>query len=153
MATYEVKQATIEDLHDLADIFNQYRVFYGQESNVDQARCFLFERFEHRESIIFIVRESSSNVIGGFTQLYPSFSSISLERLFILNDLFVREESRKHGIGQLLLDAAKTYAQQMNAKGLGLSTAIDNHQAQRLYERNGYEKDEAFYHYFLRITK
>ncbi|MCY9764344.1 GNAT family N-acetyltransferase [Paenibacillus alvei] len=153
MATYEVKQATIEDLPELVDIFNQYRVFYRQESNVDQAQRFLFERFEHRESIIFIVKESSSNVIGGFTQLYPSFSSISLERLFILNDLFVREEYRKQGFGQLLLDAAKTYAQQMNAKGLELSTEIDNFQAQRLYEGNGYEKDEVKYHYFLRVRR
>ncbi|MCY7487740.1 GNAT family N-acetyltransferase [Paenibacillus alvei] len=153
MATYEVKQATIEDLPELVDIFNQYRVFYRQESNVEQAQRFLFERFEHRESIIFIVKESGSNVIGGFTQLYPSFSSISLERLFILNDLFVREEYRKQGFGQLLLDAAKTYAQQMNAKGLELSTEIDNFQAQRLYEGNGYEKDEVKYHYFLRVRR
>lgn len=153
MTAYGVKLATIEDLHELAEIFNLYRVFYGQDSNVEHASRFLFERFEHRESVVFIARDHDTKEIAGFTQLYPSFSSISMERTYILNDLFVRSEHRKQGIGQLLLEAAENYAQQMNAKGLELSTAIDNEQAQRLYERNGFERDEEYFHYFLRVRK
>ncbi|MGF7050621.1 ribosomal protein S18 acetylase RimI-like enzyme [Paenibacillus sp. DS2015] len=146
---YEVNQSTIEDLHEISELFNEYRIFYGQESNVEQALKFLFERFEHRESIIFVVRDVSENNIVGFTQLYPVFSSVSMERSLILNDLYVTQEYRKQGVAQLLLDEAKKYAKQIKAKGLALSTAIDNQQAQRLYERNGYTKDQQYYHYYL----
>lgn len=144
---YTVYQATIEDLDELAVLFNEYRIFYGQQSNVEKAREFLFERFEHRESIIFAIRDH--NQLRGFTQLYPVFSSISLERSLILNDLYVLEEYRSQGLGQRLLEEARRYALQIKAKGIELSTGIHNLQAHRFYERNGYVKDQEFLHYFL----
>lgn len=151
MNTLFVKQATIEDLEEIVPLFNEYRIFYSQVSDLEGARAFLFDRFVLRESIIFIVKESKSGKLFGFTQLYPSFSSISMKRSWILNDLYVLDEYRKRGVAQLLLDSARIYAKQTNAKGLGLSTAIDNERAQRIYDRNGYKKDKEFYHYYLRL--
>ncbi len=146
-----VKQATIDNLEEIAYLFNEYRIFYKQESDLEGARCFLFDRFEHRESIIYIANEGESNKTIGFTQLYPSFSSVSMMRSWILNDLFVVNEYRSRGVAQLLLDSARLYTEQTKAKGLGLSTAIDNIKAQRIYERNGYKRDNEFYHYYLSL--
>ena len=87
----------------------------------------------------------------GFTQLYPSFSSISMKRSWILNDLYVVEDYRRRGVAQLLLESAKGYAKQVKSKGLGLSTANNNLNAQRIYERNGYKQDEEFIHYYLTL--
>ncbi|MFX3635164.1 MAG: N-acetyltransferase family protein [Candidatus Pristimantibacillus sp.] len=145
----EIKQASMEDLKDLAEIFNHYRMFYGQDSDVEGAELFLFDRFVNRESIMFIARDIVKKQIIGFTQLYPSFSSISMKRSIILNDLYVIESYRKQGIAQLLLDEAKKYMIWIKAKGLELSTALDNTQAKRLYEKNGYIKDDEYAHYFL----
>ncbi|OZB99068.1 GNAT family N-acetyltransferase [Paenibacillus sp. XY044] len=142
-----VRQAGLEDLKELADIFDLYRIFYGQESDVEGAATFLFERMEHRESVIMIAEEQGR--IAGFTQLYPVFSSISMKRSYILNDLYVREEYRKQGIARLLLEAARQYAKLARAKGLSLSTAVTNVQGQRLYEQSGYVRDEQFIHYDL----
>jgi ribosomal protein S18 acetylase RimI-like enzyme len=147
----EVRQATVEDVNDLAGLFNLYRIFYGQESDEDQARLFLFERMVHRESVIFIVRVKESKKMIGFAQLYPTFSSISIQRSWVLNDLFVLEEYRRQGIAQCLLDEAKKYASLTRAKGIGLSTAKDNESAQRLYKRNGYKKNDLFYQYYLSV--
>lgn len=90
-----IHQATIEDLDKLAHIFDEYRMFYGQQSNVEQAREFLFDRFEHSESVIFVAKVEGQEEIIGFTQLYPSFSSVSLKRSWILNDLYVMGSYRK----------------------------------------------------------
>ncbi|BDA78162.1 N-acetyltransferase [Leptospira kobayashii] len=147
--TYDTRHATIEDLDQLTEIFDLYRIFYKQKSDLPAAKAFLFERFEHRESVILIVIDSEKDKIVGFTQLYPVFSSLSIERSLILNDLYVLEAYRKKGIAQLLINAAKRYGKQIKAKGLGLSTAADNKQAQSVYERNGFEKDNEFYHYFV----
>ena len=144
-----IREALLEDLHELAAIFDLYRIFYGQETDVEGAAAFLFERMEHRESVILIAEDVEQGRIAGFTQLYPAFSSISMKRSYILNDLYVREEYRRQGIARLLLEAAKGYAKLARAKGLSLSTAVTNVRAQQLYEQSGYVRDEQFIHYDL----
>ncbi|MGZ7440472.1 GNAT family N-acetyltransferase [Paenibacillus sp. TH7-28] len=146
-----IKQAGQEDLEGLAVLFNEYRIFYEQTSDMEGATRFLSERLSRNESVVFLAVDQVNQTPVGFTQLYPSFSSISMNRLWVLNDLYVREEYRKQGAGKLLLEAARTYALQTNAKGLELSTAIANERAQRLYEKSGYIKDTEFYHYFLTL--
>ncbi|WP_206098499.1 GNAT family N-acetyltransferase [Paenibacillus montanisoli] len=144
--------ATIQDLEELSVLFDQYRQFYDQPSDLDGAKRFLKERFIHRQSVIFaaVTCDEDKRMIG-FTQLYPTFSSISMQRSWILNDLYVAEAYRSAGAGQLLLDAAKQYGELTESKGIELSTAQDNRVAQRLYERNGYEKDETYLHYFRKL--
>ncbi|TFE19667.1 GNAT family N-acetyltransferase [Cohnella luojiensis] len=146
-----INQATINDLDELVYLFDQYRIFYIQASDLAGARQFLFDKFEHRESVLFIAREMANNQIIGFTQLYPTFSSISMKRAWILNDLFVLEDYRNRTVAKLLLEHAKEYAIQTHAKGIELSTAYDNVRAQGLYEKLGYKKDEEYYHYYLTL--
>lgn len=140
-----VRQASIEDLSQLTGLFDGYRQFYGQTSDIDAARRFLSDRFEHQQSIIFI---ASDNGVGlGFTQLYPSFSSALMRRTLILNDLFVIPKARKRGVAKALLSAATDYARQIGALRLSLSTANDNLSAQTLYEADGWVKEAAFISY------
>lgn len=146
----EIYQATIEDLEGVSNLFNLYRVFYERTSNIEGAKKYIGERLENEDSVIFVVRNSQKYV--GFTQLYPTFSSLSMKQAWILNDLFVVPEARKHGIGEMLLHKAKEFAIQTGAKSISLSTATDNTAAQRLYEKNGYERDAQYYHYELDVS-
>ncbi|MGZ8524940.1 MAG: GNAT family N-acetyltransferase, partial [Chitinophagaceae bacterium] len=82
-----IRQATIADLDQLSMLFAQYRVFYEQPFEPGKAKQFLRERLSREESIVFIVLENDQ--YAAFTQLYPSFSSVSLAKIWILNDLFV----------------------------------------------------------------
>jgi ribosomal protein S18 acetylase RimI-like enzyme len=147
----EIFQATIEDLEGVSNLFNLYRIFYQQESDLESAKTYIKERIENKESVLFVVKDKQNYV--GFTQLYPAFSSISLKRAWILNDLYVDKKARKQGVGELLLHKAKEYAIETGAKSLSLSTAPDNHSAQRLYEKNGYKRDDQFYHYELDLSE
>ncbi|WP_010275385.1 GNAT family N-acetyltransferase [Paenibacillus senegalensis] len=149
--SFNVKQATMENLNELAAMFNEYRAHYEQESDLEGARQFLIDRLEHKESVIFLITDMEKDSGVGFTQLYPSFSSLSMKRIWILNDLYVRKEYRKKGAAKLLLDAARSFAVQTKAKGLELSTGVDNHIAQKLYEQYGFVKDTDFFHYFLKV--
>lgn len=147
----QLYQATIEDLDGVSNLFNLYRMFYQQESDLEGARNYIKERIENKESIIFVVKDEQSYV--GFTQLYPTFSSISMKRSWILNDLYVDSKARKQGIGEKLLLKAKEFAIENGAKSISLSTAPENVSAQRLYEKNGYKKDSQFYHYELDLVQ
>lgn len=146
----EIYQATIEDLEGVSHLFNLYRMFYQQPSDFEGAKKYIRNRIERNESVIFVVRNEGKFV--GFTQLYPTFSSISMKRAWILNDLFVLGAVRKQGIGEMLLHRAKEFAIETGAKSISLSTAPDNYSAQRLYEKNGYVRDSQFYQYELLLT-
>src|SRR5580765_8000699 len=102
-----IRQATVTDLDGLVPLFDGYRQFYRQGSEPDRIRKFLLDRFEHNESVIFVALKDGMAV--GFTQLYPSFSSGALARIFILNDLFVDPGARHVGAGGALLQAAVEY--------------------------------------------
>jgi len=146
----ELYQATLEDIEGTSKLFNLYRMFYNQESDLEGARSYIKERIEHKDSVIFVAIEKEEFM--GFTQLYPTLSSISMKRAWILNDLYVDERARKQGVGEKLLNKAKEYAIETGAKSLALSTAVDNFSAQKLYEKNGYKKDTDFYHYELNLV-
>ena len=144
-----IYQATIKDLKGVSHLFNLYRIFYKQPSDYEDAESFISDRLKNEESVIFVAVHEGEYL--GFTQLYPSFSSVSMKRTWILNDLYVQEEARKQGIAQALLDKAKLHAIQSNAKSLELQTAPDNTNAQKLYKKNGYQKDTSFLNYSLNL--
>jgi len=146
---YQIIACTKHHIDKLSFIFDLYRQFYAQSSDTTAAKNYLQQRVENGESIIFIAEEN--NKILGFVQLYPTFSSISMQRSLILNDLFVLDEHRRRGIAEALMEAAYDYGNEIHAKGLELSTQITNTHAQRLYEKLGYERDQAFFHYYLSI--
>lgn len=145
----KVKKASEADLEQLVPLFNGYRVFYKQASNPEAARNFLAQRFQKKDSIIFIAVASDGTGLG-FTQLYPSYSSVSMQRTYILNDLFVASEARKKGVGEALMEAAKKFAIAEGSKGLTLETDHDN-PAQKLYQRLGWKKDTQVNHYTWEI--
>jgi ribosomal protein S18 acetylase RimI-like enzyme len=145
MSTVHVRRATVSDIESLADLFDRYRQFQGRQSDLAQARAFLEARLEHDQSILFLAEQGQGAV--GFAQLYPSFSSVSLARVFILNDVFVSAESRRQGVASRLLDALEGFAWSHGAVRLTLSAARGNTSAQALYEARGWERDSAFYVY------
>lgn len=144
----EIIQASLEHVEVLTPLFDDYRKFYKQPSDLESARRFLSKRLANKESVIFLASNAENGV--GFVQLYPSFSSIALKPLWILNDLYVLPETRRQGVGKALLDRARQHASETGAKGLVLETAIDN-PAQNLYEQMGYKRDHEFYRYYLNL--
>jgi ribosomal protein S18 acetylase RimI-like enzyme len=144
-----VRQATVDDLDQLVPLFDRYRVFYRQASDTGRARQFLRERLEQNQSVIFLAGDGAPAV--GFTQLYPSFSSASMARIFVLNDLFVADEARGRGVGRALLNAAAEYGRRAGGVRLTLSTELINTTAQRLYEGTGWKRDTVFCTYQLAL--
>lgn len=134
----------------IAPLFDAYRRFYGQPSDPEAALRFISDRLDRDESVVFLASAGDDDAAAvGFTQLYPSFSSVSMCRLWILNDLFVAPAARGRGIAAALLERARRHAAETGAKGLALETARDNTAARRLYEKLGWTRDEAFHRYHL----
>lgn len=148
MSGVEVRRARVKDLDAIAPLFTAYRVFYRQPHHPEGDRAFLKERLDNGESVIFIAETNGEP--AGFVQLYPSFSSVALKRVWVLNDLYTSKETRKQGVGTALLEQARAFAVETGAKGLVLETTPDNETAQALYEQLGWKRDE-HYHYFIEV--
>ena len=146
---FTVRQAVLADLDLLAPMLDRYRQFYQRPGDLAAARAFLLERFNHGESVLFIAQDGES--VLGFAQMYPSFSSVSLKRAFVFNDLFVAEAGRRRGVGKALIAAAASYAKAVDAKFLTLSSARTNDSAQALYESTGWKREETFVAYSLML--
>ncbi len=142
-----IVRATSEDVERIAPLFDAYRQFYKQKSDVAGARRFIGDRLQREESVIFLALMDEKAV--GFVQLYPCFSSTVMRRMWILNDLFVTPEARRQSAAKALMERARQWAVETKADGLWLETAVDNHPAQRLYESLGWKLDNDYYRYLV----
>ncbi|WP_337042480.1 GNAT family N-acetyltransferase [Emticicia sp. 17c] len=142
----QIIQAEPQHASIVAEVFDAYRQYYGQPSDITGACAFLTERLLNKESVIFLALEGNKPL--GFTQLYPMFSSVSMCRSWTLNDLFVKENIRSKGIGKTLLSTAQQFIQSKGHKGLLLETTPDNTKAQSLYERMGWVREQNYYYFW-----
>jgi GNAT superfamily N-acetyltransferase len=145
-----IRQASVADLAIVAPLFNAYRQFYEQPDDLLLAEGFLRQRLENGESTVFLALGADGRG-AGFAQLYPSFSSVSAGRVYILYDLFVAPEARRAAVGRQLLEAAADFGRAQGAVSMELSTARTNVAAQALYASAGWVRDEVFLVYQLAL--
>lgn len=139
------------DHAEARELFHAYRLFYSQEASRADSDAYLDERLRRGDSAIFLAREGGRAV--GFLQIYPTFSSVSCRLGWILNDLYVRAESRERGVGRELIRFAAEHAARTGRGFIELATQKANGPANALYLSAGYSADEEFIHYHLDLAK
>lgn len=144
-----VRRANSNDLDALSPLFDAYRRFYGLPADEAGARSYLAARIRADESVLFLATHDGRPV--GFCQLYPTYCSLDLSRIFVLYDLFVDPSARRLGVAHALLAAAEAHGRSAGASRLELSTALDNSTAQALYESTGWMPDTTYRHYELAL--
>ena len=103
----KTRNATFDDSAELSILFDEYRVFYHKESDVNSAENFLKERLQNKDSEIYVA-ETDGKLVG-FVQLYPLFSSTRMKKYWLLNELYVNVNSRGKGFSKELIDEAKKW--------------------------------------------
>ena len=150
MNRIQIRRAGIHDLGLITPLFDLYRQFYEQASDLAEAENFLAQRLQQNESVIFLAFDGANAI--GFTQLYLGFSSVSMARTFLLNDLLVVSSHRRLGVGSLLLEAAVAHAKAEQAVRISLTTHVANATAQAVYEAQGWAREKAFLTYNFKLT-
>jgi ribosomal protein S18 acetylase RimI-like enzyme len=150
-ATMKIKRISIAELDNLVVLFDQYMVFYKQPSAPQKHRAYLNERLANGEATVFIAYDTDEKPVG-FVLNYHTFSSVSLGKVIVLNDLFVAPSHRKQGIANSLIDCSIELAKSNGSIRVDLATAHDNLSAQALYEKIGFVKDSEYFSYSLPIT-
>lgn len=146
---FKIIQAGQKDLQKVAFLFDQYRIFYKMPSDITAAKNFVSRRFTQQDSLIFIASKQTSAV--GFMQVYPSFSSVAMQPIWLLNDLFIESSARRTGCARRMMEYLQEKAGQQAIFSIKLATAINNHKAKSLYESLGYQQNQDFDHFSKRI--
>lgn len=141
----EVRKAKSADLQAVASLFDSYRVWYGKVPDLEGALGFICERFNNKDSEIYICENEESLV--GFVQLYPLFSSTRMKKLWLLNDLYVKEKYRGMGIASKLIEEVKTLVRRSGACAMFLETDKTNAIGNELYPKTGFQLNEISNYY------
>ena len=147
-----IRKATLKDLDQLTTLFDQYVVFYKKPSNHEKHKAYLKERIENNEATVFMAfdDEKPEKAIG-FTLVYVTFSSLALNKILILNDIFVDSTIRKKGTGEQLILQTVELSKELGSNLIRLRTAKNNTIAQGLYHKMGFVRDEHLYTYDLTV--
>ena len=100
-----IQQATSENIKDITALFDEYKVFYKPKYDINSAAALIPERITKSDSVIFLA-DIDVQVVG-FPQIYPMFLSVSMQKLYVLKDIYVDPTHKGKGIGKILLKRGK----------------------------------------------
>jgi GNAT superfamily N-acetyltransferase len=122
------------DLAAALPLFAGYQRFYHAVPD-DTANLRFFRRFIAPSDDGLLLGAWIGDELVGFACLYWTFSSTNAAEIALMNDMFVAEGHRGSGLGFALIEAAVEAARKRGMHHLEWLTAVDNHRAQRLYDR------------------
>ena len=141
-----IRPVGIDDISELVPLFDAYRQFYQQSSDLNSAESFIVDRLQRNEATIY--GYFIGHQLVGFTLLYPMFSSVRMKPFYLLNDLYVLPEHRNEHIGSALLKYCQVKAKEDQQAGIMLETDKSNQVGNHLYPSIGFEYNESSNFYF-----
>jgi len=135
-----IEPVTDEQFETLVPMIADYQRFYEVEKIDDERNRAFFSRFIDPSDDGTLIAAWDGDRLLGYACLYWHLSSLAAAETVLMNDLYVDEAARGHGIGRALIEASAGIARARGAQLLEWSTAPDNHTAQRLYDSTGAER-------------
>ena len=127
---------TRREIEALAEIFDQYRAHYGEDSDTSRSACWLDENLSRSRLRVFVAEDNARFV--GFAITIEVPASLRLAHFWQIRDLFVLPTHRRLGVGRALLASVRAAAIASGALRLVLQTEDDNDPALRLYADSDY---------------
>ncbi len=125
-------------LEDLASVFELLDELY--ENKIEYSKFTQKYKDSLKDNSFYgIVAIEENKVVGVLISRVISRLAKKKDILFI-DDLIVNQKFRNNGIGKLLIQTATTYAISKDCGALELTSMIQNINAHRFYENNGFEK-------------
>jgi GNAT superfamily N-acetyltransferase len=127
---------TRREIEVLAEMFDQYRVQYGEASDATRSACWLDENLGMGRLRAFVAEDDEKLIGFAITMELPA--SLRLTHFWQIRDLFVLPTHRRLGVARTLLTSVREAAIASGALRLVVQTEEDNDSALRLYTDSGY---------------
>lgn len=89
------------------------------------------------------------NIPVGVMNIFYKYTTFSGRKILYIEDLYLREESRGHGLGKKFLDVARKTARENDCEQIELKCASWNEKSAGFYESQGMKHDEYWKTYIL----
>ncbi|GED17122.1 hypothetical protein AM501_06935 [Aneurinibacillus migulanus] len=137
MSEIKIRNAQLTDISELTSLIYGYLEFYKRpippKEKIEEMITYLIN---HPEEGFQLVAEENGGLIG-FTTVNAIWSTTRMQKIALLNDLFIDPERRKKGAGETLLTSTIQLAKEKGYPLVRLLTAADNVIAQSLYDKTG----------------
>lgn len=131
----EIRKTKLEDLDSVFELLNEL-----YENKIEYSKYTQKYKESLEDSSFYgIVAIENNKVVGVLISRIINRLAKKKNILFI-DDLIVNEKCRNIGIGKLLIQTATAYAISKDCGALELTSMIQNINAHRFYENNGFEK-------------
>jgi GNAT superfamily N-acetyltransferase len=134
----------------LAEMFDQYRVHYGEASDATRSACWLDENLSTGRLRAFVAEDDGQLVGFAITMELPA--SLRLSHFWQIRDLFVLPAHRRLGVAHTLLASVREAAIASGAVRLVVQTEKDNDPALRLYTDSGYVPIKGYHSLMLPLS-
>lgn len=144
-----IEKAAEQDLWQMAELLS---VLFAIEKDFtidyDKQLSGISRLYEH-ESSDLLVAKHDNKVIGMIT-MQRLISSAEGDYVGQIEDLVVREEYQKMGVGSRLINKMRSIAVEHGYKRIQLAADVDNKNALQFYNRRGFKKTNlSVYHYIV----
>jgi GNAT superfamily N-acetyltransferase len=144
---------TEDDLPDLLPLMRGYCDFYevapADDALLAMSRVLIDD--PERRGVQLIARDEGGRAVG-FATIFWTWSTLSADRLAVMNDLFVSEDARGGGVADALIAACTDRCRERGVPELAWQTAKTNLRAQAVYERVGATRDERWLDYSVGVA-
>ena len=137
----EIQKLSLKNLTDMNDMFSLYQEFYEiDEKNIDKESNINFfkEILKNYNSGQMFVSYIDWEPVGMIT-LYYTYSSLSKQKVWILNDLYLLDKYRGKWYWKEMIKYSMNFFKEQWIKKMTLETHTDNIWAQKLYDSLGWE--------------
>lgn len=121
---------------DAVDLFDDYRQHYGANPAPDAVAAWLRDQVVAERERIYLAGDEAHAY--GICSVAVLPAALTLRTVWLIRDLFVAEEMRRHHLAQDLLDQVAAEARAAGAHRLALQTDIANDHALQLYAKCGF---------------
>jgi diamine N-acetyltransferase len=133
-----IREAEVADFTNVIALIKEFSFF---QKTPEKVTITLEQMTTEKDFFRCLIAETRNKDVVGFATFFPAFYSWS-GKAFYLDDLYVKESSRKQGIGKKLLEAVITLAKEDGCKKVRWQVSGWNADAIYFYEKIGAVLDD-----------
>jgi GNAT superfamily N-acetyltransferase len=123
-----------------AELFDEYRQHYGANPAPEAVAGWMRDQLVGDRMRIYVAgRPGPADPVAGICSVAIAPATLTLRTVWLIRDLYVDPDARRHGLAQALLAHVADEARTEGAHRLSLQTEATNTRALHLYARAGFE--------------
>lgn len=149
MSEFHIKKAEPEDVQQIIALIREFAAYENLldfcEVTEERLSAALFGETKVAEAIVVFGAEAEAAV--GYAIFYPNFASFRGQRGIYLEDIFIKQEFRGLGLGEMMLKYIARAGRERGFERIDFQVLEWNTPAVKFYEKLGATRDEEERHF------